>query len=124
VDDKFYLVDLPGYGYAKLSRQITKNWEKLITTYLVNNNSLKWVFLLIDSRHELMDLDRRMINWLTEFSIPFIIVYTKSDKISKNLLNKQLHNLKQELVVVRIIPYSAKTHAGRDIILQLFEEFN
>lgn len=124
VEEYLYLVDLPGYGYTKLSREVTKNWENLINGHLLHNNHLKWVFLLIDARHELMDIDRRMINWLTRASIPFVVVLTKCDKVSNNFLTSQLKQLNQELAVVAIIPYSAKTHRGRDEILRMLEELN
>ena len=120
VDDTFYLVDLPGYGYTKISKNITRTWEKLITGYLVNNPNLKWVFLLIDSRHDLMNLDRQMINWLTEIGIPFVAVLTKCDKISKNRLSVRIKQIESELVVISILPYSAKSHQGREKVHEMF----
>ncbi len=120
VDETFYLVDLPGYGYTKISNKITRTWEKLITGYLVDNPNLKWVFLLIDSRHELMNLDRQMINWLTEIGIPFVAVLTKCDKISKNRLSVRLKQIESELAVISILPYSAKLHQGRDKAHEMF----
>lgn len=124
VDETFYLVDLPGYGYTKISNKITRTWEKLITGYLVDNPNLKWVFLLIDSRHELMNLDRQMINWLTEIGIPFVAVLTKCDKISKNRLSVRIKQIESELVVISILPYSAKLHQGRDKAHEMFAKMN
>ncbi|NOQ97584.1 MAG: YihA family ribosome biogenesis GTP-binding protein [Calditrichae bacterium] len=120
VDETFYLVDLPGYGYTKISNKITRTWEKMVTGYLVDNPNLKWVFLLIDSRHELMNLDRQMINWLTEIGIPFVAVLTKCDKISKNRLAVRLKQIELELAVISILPYSAKLHQGRDKAHEMF----
>lgn len=123
VEDFLYLVDLPGYGFTRLSKEVTKNWENLITGYLRGNPNLKWVYLLIDSRHNLMDIDRKMINWLTDQAIPFVVVMTKSDKLSNNALAGQVKKINRELAVVQLISYSSKTHQGRDEILQMFEEF-
>jgi len=124
IDEKFYLVDLPGYGYSKISKNVSKNWEKLITAYLTENPFLKWVYLLIDSRHKLMDLDRQMINWLTEMEIPFVVILTKSDKLSNNRLTTQTRSIDSELSVVTIITYSAKTHRGRQDILEMLSNMN
>ncbi len=124
VNDSFYLVDLPGYGFSKVSKSISKKWEQLLARYLVDNSELKWVYLLIDSRHELMDIDRRMINWLTGAGIPFVVVLTKCDKLSNNLLNTRLKQIKSELVVVTILMYSAKSHKGRKEIHEMFTNIN
>ena len=123
VEDYLYLVDLPGYGFTRLPKEVTRSWENLITGYLQSNPNLKWVCLLIDSRHDLMDIDRKMINWLTRAAIPFVLVMTKCDKLSNNALAGQVKKINRELAVVTIIPYSSKTHQGREEILQMFEEF-
>jgi GTP-binding protein len=124
IDEKFYLVDLPGYGFSKISKNVSKNWEKLITAYLADNPHLKWVYLLIDCRHNLMDLDRQMINWLTEMEIPFVVILTKSDKLSNNRLAAQTKSIDSELSVVTIITYSAKTHRGRQEIIEMLSDMD
>jgi GTP-binding protein len=103
---------------------VSENWEKLISAYLMDNPFLKWVYLLIDSRHDLMGLDRQMINWLTEMGIPFVIILTKSDKLSNNRLATQARNIDSELSVVTVITYSAKTHRGRREILDMLSSMN
>ena len=119
VDDHIHLVDLPGYGFSKVAKQVSKNWENMITGYLTNNRELKWVFLLIDSRHDLMDIDRQMINWLTDVAIPFIIILTKCDKLSRSRLSARLQQINTDLPVVTILPYSAKSHLGRKAVIDM-----
>ena len=83
INDSWYLVDLPGYGYARVSKNLKKSFEGMIENYLLNREVLTCVFVLIDSRHTLQKVDEEFINWLGKNGVPFAIVYTKSDKLKK-----------------------------------------
>ena len=100
------------------------NVKYVIAQQQIDNPNLKWVFLLIDSRHELMNLDRQMINWLTEIGIPFVVVLTKCDKLSNNRLSVRLKQIESELAVISILPYSAKSHQGREEVHEMFLNMN
>jgi GTP-binding protein len=91
------LVDLPGFGYAKFSRTERKKWVGRIRTYLEGREKLLCTFFLIDSRHDLQAIDQEWLEWFGEQGIPFILVFTKADKLSKNALKAQLSNLNSKL---------------------------
>ena len=90
IDNKWYLVDLPGYGWAKVSKKEQKKWEGMISSYLLNRTNLSIVFVLVDSRHEPQKLDLEMIDWLGENGVPLGIIFTKSDKNSKGKVKKNV----------------------------------
>ena len=117
----FYLVDLPGYGYAKTSKTNRKIWAKFIEEYLLNRREIKFVCQLIDIRHEPQDSDKKMFAWLVEKNLPVLIIATKSDKISKTEQKKNLAAIKNSLGVDEnsLLPYSSKTNAGRNDLLQV-----
>jgi GTP-binding protein len=96
-EDTWYLVDLPGYGYAKISKKSRKNWEKIIREYLLQRESLMYTFILVDSRHEAQKSDLDLINWMGEKGLPFCLVFTKSDKISRNAIRHNLEEYKKVL---------------------------
>jgi len=117
INNKFYFVDLPGYGYAKVSKQIYKNWQKLVENYLLQSTNLKGVVVLIDLRHLMTAADLELISWLEHNNIPAIIVGTKSDKLSGNKLKTQLKQnaiLLKKYYIKKIIPYSSETGAGKN----------
>ena len=89
IDNTWYLVDLPGYGYAKVPKDLGKDWERFIHEYLEKRSNLLNVFVLIDSRLEPQKNDLLFMNWLGEKQIPFSIIFTKIDKISSSIFNKQ-----------------------------------
>jgi GTP-binding protein len=97
VNDSYYLVDLPGYGWARTSKVNRGNWQKMVTDYLLHRESLLCVFVLIDGRHEPQQIDLDFIQWLGENSIPWIMLITKADKVSKQQLQVNLNLFKQEL---------------------------
>jgi GTP-binding protein len=109
INDKFYFVDLPGYGYASLPKSILKSWQKMIESYLLKNSNLRLAALLIDSRHNIMNSDLQMAEWLDHNRIPFIIVLTKTDKLSKNKLQRQLKIFNQAFPDHHVIPFSIKS---------------
>jgi GTP-binding protein len=89
VEDGLYLVDLPGYGFAKKDQKTRDAWQELISGYILSRSALACVVVIIDLRHELKQLDREMIDWLAVNGKPFLIVYTKADKLSNNEQAKQ-----------------------------------
>ncbi|AKI97339.1 ribosome biogenesis GTP-binding protein YihA/YsxC [Kosmotoga pacifica] len=122
VNSKYFFVDLPGYGYAKASHQEIKRWQSLITDYFKSRPNLNLVVLLLDSRHNLQKKDIEMLQWLQYYSIPFVAVLTKSDKLSGNQLTKMVNNFKKELESwgsPPIIPVSAKTRKGISELLNV-----
>ena len=129
IDDSWYLVDLPGYGYAKVSKKLRKEFNKIITDYLNNRQSLVCVFMLIDSRHEPLKNDLEFINWLGENEVPFVLTFTKVDKLSSSQLNRNLQVYKSKLLLEwetlpKIISTSATSRIGKDEILNFIEETN
>ena len=125
VNDELYLVDLPGYGYAKVSEAEKVKWGQLIERYLHNSKQLKAVFLLIDIRHEPSANDRMMYDWIVDMGYNPIIIATKLDKIKRSQIQKQMKLIKTTLNLVPgtvIIPFSATTKQGRDEIWELVED--
>ena len=120
IDKKMYLVDLPGYGYAKRSKESKKVWSSLTEDYFLKNPSadaLKLVIQLIDIRTGPTEDDIMMINWLIDMNIPFTVVCTKTDKLSKNQLDAALDALKKDYFLgtgIEPIPFSSVTRDGKD----------
>lgn len=125
INQLFYLVDLPGYGFAKVSQAEKIKWQHLIENYLQQSRTLKGVCILTDIRHPLTALDLEMITWVARLQIPLLVIGTKADKLSTNQLNQQLaHNQKQleELVPgVGILPFSSVNRMGRKQLLSLID---
>ena len=115
----FYLVDLPGYGYAKTSKSNRKLWAKFIEQYLLSSEQIRFVCQLIDIRHEPMESDLNMFNWLVENGLPVLIVATKSDKISKMAQAKQVDAIKKAFNIeeLPVLPYSSIKNEGRSELL-------
>ncbi len=125
VNDEMYLVDLPGYGYAKVSLEIKEKWGKLIERYLNGSKQLKAVFLLIDIRHDPSANDRNMYEWVVYNGYDPIIIATKLDKINRSQVQKHVKMVRTGLGVkpgTPIIPFSATTKQGREEIWALMEE--
>lgn len=124
INDELYLVDLPGYGYAKVSESEKEKWGKLIEKYLHGSRQLKAVFLLIDIRHEPSANDKMMYDWVAAQGYQPIIIATKLDKIKRSQVDKHLKMLRQGLDLIpgtKIIPFSSMTKQGRDEIWELVE---
>jgi GTP-binding protein len=121
IDNQSYFVDLPGYGYAKLSKKMRRGWQKDIEAYLKNNQQLKLVLLLLDSRHGIMENDRLMIEWLIHYQVPYMLVLTKSDKISNNQFRTLSSKLNEEYPNEEILRFSSKNKTGREDILHILE---
>ncbi|HJA66478.1 YihA family ribosome biogenesis GTP-binding protein [Lachnoclostridium sp. An169] len=124
INDVMYLVDLPGYGYAKVSEKEKIQWGKLIEKYLHGSAQLRAVFLLIDIRHEPSENDRIMYRWILDQGFEPIIIATKLDKIKRSQVQKHVKMLKDGLALVpgtKVIPFSSLTKQGRDEIWELVE---
>ncbi len=124
VNQELYLVDLPGYGYAKAAQEIRAKWGKMIENYLHGSRQLKAVFLLVDIRHEASANDREMYRWIVHQGYEPIIIATKLDKIKRSQVQKQLKLLRESLNPVpgtRIIPFSAQTKQGREEIWEMID---
>ncbi len=124
INEEMYLVDLPGYGYAKVSEREKVQWGKLIERYLHGSKQLKAVFLLIDIRHEPSANDKMMYEWIVEQGFHPIIIATKLDKLKRSQVQKHVKMVKEGLDLVpgtRIIPFSSVTKQGRDEIWELVE---
>lgn len=125
LDHSVYLVDLPGYGYAKVSKKMQAAWQDLIAEYLATRSNLKCVVVIIDLRHELKIADLQLVDWLRSNGVPFLLVYTKADKLSANQRNKNAALLDAGFGVSKSerVLFSAKTGMGRDNLLQTLDSF-
>ena len=126
INDAMYLVDLPGYGYAKASEEVKAKWGKMIENYLHTSKQLKAVFLLIDIRHDPSANDRMMYEWMVYQGFAPIIIATKHDKIKRSQIQKNVKAIREGLNVqpgTTIIPFSAETKQGRDEIWELIDSF-
>ena len=125
INKEFFLVDLPGYGYAKVSAETREKWGKMIEKYLETSKMLRRVFLLIDIRHEPSGNDVMMYDWVVSKGFDPIIICTKADKISRGAYQKNLKIIREKLKCrpgTVMIPFSATEKTGRDEILNLMEE--
>ena len=125
VDNSLYLVDLPGYGYAKVPKKMKDSWQSLITGYLETRETLKCVIVIIDLRHSLKVSDLQLADWLRSSGVPLLIVYTKIDKLSANKRHKHAASLDAGLGILKEerVLFSAKTGEGREKILQVLDSF-
>jgi len=129
INENWYLVDLPGFGYAKRSKSERAKWEKMIRNYILKRTNLLNVFLLVDARHEPQKLDIDFIEWLGISQIPFVIVFTKEDKLKKMQLEKNLQAYKKHLSesweeLPGLFVASSVTAKGKDEILQFISDTN
>ena len=122
VNKELYFVDLPGYGYAKVSKEMKEKWGKMIERYLHQSEQLKAVLLLIDIRHEPSENDKNMYQWIVQNGYEPVIIATKLDKIKRSQVQKNLKMIRTGLEVLpgtTILPFSATTKQGREEILAL-----
>ena len=125
VDDELHLVDLPGYGFAKVSRDMQDAWQGLITSYLETRASLKCVVVILDIRHQPKNQDTQLLTWLREKNIPFLPVYTKIDKLSGNqrAKNAKLLDAGHTIDAGSRVLFSAKTGQGREELIEALRKF-
>ncbi|HIZ07112.1 MAG TPA: ribosome biogenesis GTP-binding protein YihA/YsxC [Candidatus Eubacterium avistercoris] len=125
INDEMYLTDLPGYGFAKVSKSEKEKWGKMIERYLHSSKQLRAVFLLIDIRHDPSANDRMMYEWMVYQGFAPIIIATKLDKIKRSQIQKQVKTVKEGLGVrpgTAVIPFSAQTKQGREEIWEIMEQ--
>lgn len=129
INEEWYLVDLPGYGYAQTSKSNRQKWEAFIADYILHRENLMNLFVLIDSRLPAQKIDLEFMEWLGEKGIPFSIVFTKTDKLTSSKLNKNLLAYKKEMLKVwEEMPINFTTSAsgkmGKEPILNYIEQIN
>lgn len=129
INDDWYLVDLPGYGYARISKSKKEDWDKFIRTYLDKRESLQCVLVLIDSRLDPQKIDLQFCNWLGEKGLPFALVFTKADKQSAMKTDQNIAKFKKALLttfdaVPDYFVTSSEAQTGRDEVLGFIDEVN
>lgn len=122
VNNAFYFIDLPGYGYAKVPETVKKKWRRLIEEYLKNRACLRLVILIIDSRRDPLDDEAQFAEWLQSYDIPVLFVLTKIDKITRNMRQKSLSAWQKFLSNEAIIPFSAVTGEGKDKLWKIIHQ--
>lgn len=125
LNKEFYFVDLPGYGYAKVSKELQAKWGKMIERYLVNSKQLRVIFLLVDIRHEPSAGDKQMHEWVVAKGFTPVVIATKADKLSRNQVKQQLPMIRKALKMKAsevLIPWSAETKQGYDEVWQVMEQ--
>lgn len=125
VDETLHLVDLPGYGYAKVDKRLQEKWRELVSAYLETRPNLRCVVVIIDLRHAPKDLDLMLIGWLRSLDIPYLPVYTKMDKLSRNEQHRQARGLDAGLGITAAdrLLFSSKTGEGREQLLLRLDTF-
>jgi len=124
VNDDFFLVDLPGYGYARVPERVREGWAALIEWYLGGSGQVKGVVHLVDARHDPTDHDRRMIEYLAELGLPTLVVLTKTDKLNRSQRARSIARAIRELRLdeEQLVPFSSKTGEGREVLLEALDE--
>ncbi len=122
INENWYLVDLPGYGYAKTGKENREQFAEIIIDYITKRENMVCLFVLIDSRHELQQIDAEFMKWLGEKNIPFCIVFTKCDKLKKSELQKNINHYQQKLLLIfdetpNYIISSSESKAGKEELL-------
>jgi len=129
INNSWYIVDLPGYGYAKISKKKRGEWEKMIEGYLLHRQTLMSAIVLIDANIEPQLIDIEFINWMGKMQIPFVLVFTKADRLKKNSLNSNIQRFKNEMLKYwnEMPPYfvsSSNDDTGREELYEFFEQTN
>ena len=129
INKEWYLVDLPGFGYAKISKSMRAEFHDMISEYLLNRSNLMCLFVLIDSRHKPQSIDQEFMQWLAEKGIPFVMVFTKTDKLGKVALAKNIGSYKVEMQktweeLPKIFITSAEKKTGTQEIADFIESLN
>ncbi|WP_034924287.1 ribosome biogenesis GTP-binding protein YihA/YsxC [Gillisia sp. CAL575] len=129
INKDWHLVDLPGYGYARVSKSIKKTFQKFITQYFEQREQMLCAFVLIDSRHNPQPIDLEFMQWLGEHGIPFCIIFTKADKLKPNALSRNVETYKEKMLEIwEEMPVhfitSSTNDLGRDEVLKYIEDLN
>ena len=124
INDELYFVDLPGYGYARVSKEVKEKWGRMVEKYLRTSKQLKAVFLLVDIRHEPSANDKDMFDWIGANGYEPIIIATKLDKINRSQVQKNVRIIRDKLSAgkdITIIPFSAQSKQGRDLVYETID---
>ena len=129
INENWYLTDLPGYGYARVSKVMRRDFEKINTNYILNRKNLVNLFVLVDSRHSPQQIDLEFIEWCGESGVPFSIIFTKADKLKPNTLKENVEKYKNELLktweeLPEMYVTSAEKKTGGSEILKFISETN
>lgn len=122
VNGSFYFVDLPGYGYARVSKSMRADWGKMAEDYLTDRHELALFIQLVDARHSPTELDRQLASWLSHHRKTALVVATKSDKLSSNKLTKSLNEIRSVFTDCPVIAYSSMTGKGREKVWKAISE--
>ena len=125
LNDAFYFVDLPGYGYAKVTKELVAKWGRMIERYLTTSKQLRRIFLLVDIRHEPNDNDKAMYAWIVDRGIQPVVIATKLDKINRSQKDRQLAMIRRALGMAQedmLVPCSSQTKQGIDELWEIMEE--
>jgi GTP-binding protein len=127
INDKFYLVDLPGYGYAKVSKSVHAGWGALIETYLTKAEQLAGLILLLDSRRDFSDDDLELLKWLSVRSLPVMCAVTKADKVNRDQISRKVRQIETE-IGIPALAFSALKGTGKSelvsAVLELVKEYS
>lgn len=126
INEVFHLVDLPGYGFAKVPQRVRATWGSMIEGYLRDRDNLRGVIMLVDVRHDPSNLDLQMYQWLCHYQLPVAVAVTKTDKLSKSQNIKQFARIKKILQLQpghHLVATSSQTGAGREELLQIIEQW-
>ncbi len=124
INDAFYLVDLPGYGFARVSKKEKIKWANMIETFLTTPNLLG-IVQLVDIRHNPTSDDMTMINWIKHFNMPLIVLATKADKLGKTRIKPQINKIRKQLELssdIPLIPFSSETGYGKEDVLEALDQ--
>lgn len=122
INEEIYFVDLPGYGYAKVSQELRQKWGKMIEKYLTTSPSLKLICLLVDIRHEPTENDRLMYDWIKYHGYKVLVILTKADKLKRSVLSKNIKMIEKSLKVSEedmVVAFSSETGQGRDEVYEI-----
>ncbi len=127
VNDSLYFVDLPGYGYAKVSQELRQKWGKMIERYITSSPTLKLICLLVDIRHEPTENDRLMYEWIKYHGYKVLLILTKADKLKRSVLNKHIKIIEKALKVAdedMIVAFSSETKQGREEVYEIIDNMS
>ena len=127
VNDSLYFVDLPGYGYAKVSQELRQKWGKMIERYITSSPTLKLICLLVDIRHEPTENDRLTYEWIKYHGYKVLLILTKADKLKRSVLNKHIKMIEKALKVAdedMIVAFSSETKQGREEVYEIIDNMS
>lgn len=127
VNDSLYFVDLPGYGYAKVSQELRQKWGKMIERYITTSPTLKLICLLVDIRHEPTENDRLMYDWIKYHGYKVLLILTKADKLKRSVLNKHIKMIEKALKVAdedMVVAFSSETKQGREEVYEIIDNMS